>query len=64
MEETGILEKATLSGPCYPALNQVNDRPFRLFSAQQGAFQRFSGWGWHFLLTVAEFGRCLEVGLD
>ena len=23
MEETGILEKATLSGPCYPALNQV-----------------------------------------
>ena len=23
MEETGILEKADLSGPCYPALNQV-----------------------------------------
>jgi hypothetical protein len=23
MEETGILEKANLSGPCYPALNQV-----------------------------------------
>ena len=25
MEETGVLEKANLSGPCYPALNQVSD---------------------------------------
>ena len=43
---------------------KVNDRPSRLFGAEQEAFQRSSSWGWYFLLTVAEFGGCLEVGLD
>src|SRR5208337_3607389 len=39
----------------------VNDRPSRLFSAQQEALQRSLGWNWLFRLTVAEFG-CRDAG--
>src|SRR5208337_4792564 len=39
----------------------VNDRPSRLFSAQQEALQSSLGWNWLFGLTVAEFG-CRDAG--
>src|SRR5271157_3413532 len=39
----------------------VNDRPSRLFSAQQEAIQRSLGWNWLLRLTVAEFG-CRDAG--
>src|SRR5271157_963509 len=39
----------------------VKDRPSRLFSAQQEALQRSSGWDWLLRLTVAEFG-CRDGG--
>ena len=48
-------QQARNGGNSRRSVSSSNDRPSRLFSAQQEALQRSSGWDWPFRLTVSEF---------
>ena len=55
LQTTITLGSVNHEGQAFSLGLSVNDRPSRLFSAQQEALQRSSGWDWPFRLTVSEF---------